>query len=128
MSFNYQQPSSFIQMSQTQPQPNYILLNRENSVKKSKTNHEDLKARNRVAAKKWRDKKDEVLSKLEIANDQLRHEAFKLRNEALSLKTENEILENELNYFQSFMSRIMNKMPSNPNQPLNAMFNQTEKK
>jgi hypothetical protein len=69
---------------------------------------DDLKARNRVAAKKWRDKKDETLYQLEATNDHLREEALRLRNSALNLRAENAVLEEELQFFQSFMSKIMN--------------------
>lgn len=82
----------------------------------------DHKARNRIAAKKWREKKDETLYQLEQQNDILRAEALNLRNEALSISTENKVLEDELNYFQTFMTKIMNANQNlpllmNPNQP-----------
>jgi hypothetical protein len=72
---------------------------------------DDLRARNRVAAKKWRDKKDEMLSNLESRNDQLRLEALRLRRQAMALQTENQVLEDELKFFQSFMTKIMNVTP-----------------
>jgi hypothetical protein len=72
---------------------------------------DDLRARNKVAAKKWRDKKDETLSDLEGKNDQLRAEALDLRKQLMSLKTENHVLEDELKFFQSFMTKIMKVSP-----------------
>lgn len=72
---------------------------------------EDLKARNRIAAKKWRDRKDEMLAGLEMANDTLRRDALSLRNEVLALQTENQVLEDELRFFQAFMTKIMNVAP-----------------
>ncbi|KAH0795588.1 ATF-like basic leucine zipper transcription factor B-ATF-related protein [Histomonas meleagridis] len=68
---------------------------------------EDIKARNRIAAKKWRDKKDNLLSELEATNDELRRKAFALSKESLSIQTENKILEEELGFFQYFMTEIM---------------------
>ena len=73
--------------------------------------HEDIKERNRIAAKKWRDKKDSLLYELESTNDNLRSRALTLRNESLSLQTENKILKEELSFFQSFMTHIMNSKP-----------------
>jgi hypothetical protein len=71
----------------------------------------ELRARNRVAAKKWRDKKDETLYNLEARNDQLRLEALRLRGTLNALQTENRVLEEELTFFQSFMTRIMSITP-----------------
>jgi hypothetical protein len=71
----------------------------------------DLRARNRVAAKKWRDKKDDSLYDLEAKNDRLRAEALELRRQALALQSENHILEEELTFFQSFMAKIMTVAP-----------------
>jgi hypothetical protein len=70
-----------------------------------------LRARNRIAAKKWRDKKDDTLYELEATNDQLRREALELRRQVLGLETENHVLEEELRFFQSFMTKIMNVTP-----------------
>ena len=67
----------------------------------------DLKERNRLAAQKWRQKKDHYLSELEEANDQLRKQALDLLSQVQSLKIENKVLENELMFFQQFMSKIM---------------------
>ena len=67
----------------------------------------DHKERNRIAAQKWRAKKDECLSTLEEENDVLRKKVFDLQAQALQLSTENNVLESELQYFQQFMSRIM---------------------
>ncbi|OHT01190.1 hypothetical protein TRFO_32078 [Tritrichomonas foetus] len=124
MQMNFHQNPAFIPINtqayqQQQQQPGgFVYINPNPQIHKEKSNHEDLKARNRIAAKKWRDKKDEALATLESANDELRKEALQLRNVVLSLKTETQVLENELRYFQSFMSRIMNKTPNKPNLPL----------
>jgi hypothetical protein len=72
---------------------------------------EDLRARNKIAAKKWRDKKDETLTDLEAKNDRLRVEALGLRRELLTLKAENHVLEDELKFFQAFMTKIMQPPP-----------------
>jgi hypothetical protein len=77
----------------------------------SHSGKDELRARNRVAAKKWRDKKDATLYDLEARNDQLRLEALRLRRQAMALQTENQVLEDELKFFQSFMTKIMNVTP-----------------
>ena len=68
----------------------------------------DLKERNRIAAQKWRKKKDKYLTELESANDVLRQQALSLCGQMQSLRVENKLLEDELQFFQSFMSKIMN--------------------
>lgn len=67
----------------------------------------DLKERNRIAAQKWRQKKDHYLGELEEANDQLRKQALQLSSQIQSLRVENKVLENELLFFQQFMSKVM---------------------
>ena len=71
----------------------------------------DLKERNRIAAQKWRKKKDKYLTELESANDVLRQQALSLCGQMQSLRVENKLLEDELQFFQSFMSKIMNAGP-----------------
>lgn len=71
----------------------------------------DHKERNRLAAQKWRAKKDQSLSTLEDENDHLRKSVFDLQSQALQLHVENKILESELQYFQQFMSKIMSVAP-----------------
>lgn len=71
----------------------------------------DLKERNRLAAQKWRKKKDQYLYELESANDNLRSQALALCSQVQSLRVENKLLEDELQFFQSFMSNIMHVMP-----------------
>jgi hypothetical protein len=66
-----------------------------------------LKERNRVAAQKWREKKDRYLLELEGTNDGLRKQALALNTDLLALKVENRTLEEELAFFQGFMSRMM---------------------
>ena len=80
----------------------------QNPHKHKKIDKEEKKERNRIAAKKWRDKKDGSLYSLEAVNDNLREQALGLRKQAIALVSENQILENELRFFQSFMTRIMN--------------------
>ena len=82
--------------------------------KSKKTDREEIKARNRIAAKKWRDKKDDSLYTYEALNDNLREEAMRLRNDSLTLLAENRVLENELRFFQTFMTKIMNGAPKPP--------------
>ncbi|OHT12298.1 hypothetical protein TRFO_18003 [Tritrichomonas foetus] len=67
----------------------------------------DYKERNRIAAQKWRKKKDAYLMNLENENDQLRQEALKLCNQTNSLKIENSFLEKELQFFQMFIATVM---------------------
>jgi hypothetical protein len=68
----------------------------------------DLKTRNRIASKKWREKKNDFLHELEAENEQLRQQAWKLRDDVTTLRAECGILEQELSFFQSFISKIMN--------------------
>ncbi|KAH0795414.1 ATF-like basic leucine zipper transcription factor B-ATF-related protein [Histomonas meleagridis] len=72
----------------------------------------DLKERNRIAAQKWRQKKDQYLSELEAANDELRRRTLDLCSKAEALRVENHVLENELQFFQSFMTKIMSAGPA----------------
>jgi hypothetical protein len=65
------------------------------------------KYRNRMAAQKWRDKKGRYLLELEAENDNLRKQAFAFSSKLQLLKVENGLLESELTYFQSFMSKMM---------------------
>jgi DNA repair exonuclease SbcCD ATPase subunit len=68
----------------------------------------DLKSRNRVASKKWREKKNDFLHELKAENEQLRQQAWRLRDDVTTLRAECGILDQELNFFQSFISQIMN--------------------
>jgi hypothetical protein len=65
------------------------------------------KERNRIAAQKWRDKKDRYLSDLEVKNDDLRKQAFQLNTQLQLLTVENGLLDNELAFFQSLMAKMM---------------------
>ena len=67
----------------------------------------DLRERNRIAAQKWRQKKEVYLGDLEHKNDQLRQQALQLCNTALALKVQNQVLENELQFFQNFLSKAI---------------------
>ena len=68
----------------------------------------DMKERNRLAALKCRQKKDAYLAELEKENDRLRLEALKYKTRREAMIVENKVLEEELQFFQSFMSTIMN--------------------
>jgi hypothetical protein len=68
---------------------------------------EGLKERNRIAAQKWRCRKDRYMTELETENDGLRKQALDLCLEAKSVLVENKLLEDELVFFQKFMSLIM---------------------
>jgi hypothetical protein len=67
-----------------------------------------MKERNRLAAQKRRVKKDRYLIQLETANDALRKQALDLTSAVQSLKVENRLLQEELLFFQPFMSTVMN--------------------
>lgn len=71
------------------------------------------KERNRIAAKKWRSKKDAELRSLEAANDQLRTEALSLLGEMNGLRSQGKVLESELAFFQRYLSKIV--IQKNPN-------------
>ena len=86
------------------PFPQISLNSPESTDQESKS---DLKERNRIAAQKWRQKKDGYLGELENINDSLREQVFKLQSQTLTLKVENKVLEDELQFFQKFMSKIM---------------------
>jgi hypothetical protein len=66
-----------------------------------------LKERNRLAAKKWRLKKDQMLGELEARNDDLRKQALDLVSELQALRVQSRLLEEELGFFQGFMSKMM---------------------
>jgi hypothetical protein len=67
----------------------------------------ELKQRNRMAAQRWRERKNRYLVELEGLNDSLRKQALDLTNQLQLFKVENRMLESELAYFQSFMTNIM---------------------
>jgi hypothetical protein len=68
-----------------------------------------MRERNRLAAQKWRKKKEGYLTDLEDANDALRQEAFKLANDVHSLRIENGILEEQLNFFHQMMRNMVSQ-------------------
>ena len=76
-------------------------------AERTKVKKDDLKERNRMAAQKWRNKKEAHLYELEDLNDKLRIEVFNLQSKAKQMMAENRVLENELVFFQKFMSKIM---------------------
>jgi putative heme degradation protein len=67
------------------------------------------KERNRLAAQKWRQKKDKYLIELENMNDVLRKQALDMVSSVQALKVANELLQNELNFFQRFMCKVMSQ-------------------
>ena len=99
-------PQNFTNLPLPINQPLNVTNNRDSDEKA------DLKERNRIAAQKWRQKKDQYLGELEVTNDELRKKALDLCSKAESLRIENNVLENELQFFQSFMSKIMSSGPS----------------
>ena len=70
---------------------------------------ESSKMKNRIAAKKCREKKNEFLNRLEMENDYLAHEVLKLSFQAIAIKSENKVLEENIAFFQSFLYTIMKK-------------------
>lgn len=68
---------------------------------------EDLREKNRIAAKNWRTKKDKYLANLEATNDDFKRQVISLCCQIKALKVENEFLESELHFFQSLMSSIV---------------------
>ena len=112
---NLQTPTYFHTLAlRLPPTPIFSIDNGDSSPQKTCTKtHNDIKARNRVAAKKWRAKKDSYLTELENENDTLRQEYLALTSQQQSIKVENSILEKELQFFQMFMSKIM-KHPDFP--------------
>ncbi|OHT00853.1 hypothetical protein TRFO_32369 [Tritrichomonas foetus] len=72
-------------------------------------NSEAIRLKNRIAAKKWREKKNNMLSILEEANDALRCETLRLSRIVLSLCVENRHLEEDISFFQSFMTHFVPK-------------------
>jgi hypothetical protein len=55
-----------------------------------------------------------MLSELEAVNDRLRREAMDLSMQLLRLRTESQIIEEELLVFQALMSRTMRIHPMRP--------------
>lgn len=104
-------PGYFPQPQQYQPVINSSNSSSPISDNLPKEDKIDLKERNRIAAQKWRKKKDHYLGELETANDELRKKAFDLCNKIQLLRVENSVLENELLFFQSFMAKIMSSEP-----------------
>lgn len=94
----------------TIPQPQMAIPSQQEQMQQMQQKL-DHKERNRLAAQKWRAKKDQSLSTLEDENDHLRKSVYDLQSQALQLHVENKILESELQYFQQFMSKIMSVAP-----------------
>jgi hypothetical protein len=67
----------------------------------------ESKERNRLAAKKWRSKKDMYLGEMESTNDDLRRQALGLASQMHKLRVENKVLEDELGFFQKIVSGMM---------------------
>ena len=68
----------------------------------------NVKLKNRLAAKRFREKKDILMSHLEEENDFLRKEALRLTKHLMTLHVQNQYLEDDLKFFQSFLSLFMN--------------------
>ena len=87
---------------------NDIDINKISKNDKIKIDNSDLKEKNKIAAKKWRKKKENYLKKLEEVNDLLRNEVVKLYYQSKSLKVEINVFETELWFFQSVITTIVN--------------------
>ncbi|OHT09759.1 hypothetical protein TRFO_21180 [Tritrichomonas foetus] len=72
-------------------------------------NNNSTKIKNRLAAKRCREKKDQMLLQLEMSNDILRQEALRLSRQAMTLQIENRYLEDDLKFFQKFMAVLIKK-------------------
>jgi putative heme degradation protein len=66
-----------------------------------------MKERNKLAARKWRQKKDKYMIELENTNDALRKQALDMVSSLQALKVANALLQNELNFFQEFMCTVV---------------------
>lgn len=68
----------------------------------------EKKERNKAASKKWRAKQNVYLEKLDLENTKLRMQVFSMYKTMKQLKCENEFLNEELQFFQEFMSNKIN--------------------
>lgn len=75
----------------------------------SSDQEETMKIRNRMAARKCREKKNAFLINLEMENDSLIRQVLSLTNKVTALKTENKLLEENIEFIQSLLSTIMKK-------------------
>jgi hypothetical protein len=73
----------------------------------SDSEHISVRERNRVAAQRWREKKNRFITNLEQDNADLRQRAFQSSVELRRLESTNKILEEELAFFQKVVARIM---------------------
>lgn len=90
-----------------------IINQDENDQAPSKeTEENNLRERNRIAAKKWRMKRDKYLEELEQENDELRKQAFVLYKQMQELRIESEFFNEEIQFFQSFMASIIHITPN----------------
>lgn len=81
-----------------------------------KTTDRDLiKEKNRIAIKKWRNKRDNYIRELEKDNDILKKRALSLSNHFNELLEKNQSLNSEIQNFQSFMMNMFNVMPKKHN-------------
>lgn len=81
-----------------------------------KTTDRDLiKEKNRIAIKKWRNKRDNYIRELEKDNDILIKRALSLSNHFNELLEKNQSLNSEIQNFQSFMMNMFNVMPKKHN-------------
>lgn len=88
---------------------NQLNNNLQNSIPKKVNDNKKLllKEKNRIAAKRWRKKKDIYLEHLDSENFVLRTQVLSMLNKFQELKCETSFLNDELQFFQSFMSENM---------------------
>lgn len=75
---------------------------------------ESLRLKNRLAARKFREKRHEMMTKLEEANDSLRAKLYELTKTAIRFQVQNSVIERELQFFQTTMKSLM-KFANVPN-------------
>ena len=85
---------------------NDIDINKISKNDKINIDNSDLKEKNKIAAKKWRKKKENYLKKLEEVNDLLRNEVVKLYYQSKSLKVEINVFETELWFFNQLLQLL----------------------
>ena len=86
-----------------------FMIENKTNEKKDDSTKSNLKERNRIAAKKLRDKKDKHFNEIEAENDELRIQALRLKKRRDSILVENQVLDRELQFFQRIISTIMDK-------------------
>ena len=98
--------SSTVEDAETFPDDHTV--NSENGAPpKESEDIESIRLKNRLAARKFREKRQKMLTKLEEANDSLRAKVYELTKVAIAFQVENTILEKELQFFQATMKTFM---------------------